>query len=176
MTLMSQSAFAEHTGNTRSYVSQLKTAGRLVMEGNKVNVEASIKLIKATQDPGKVGVAERHEKDRQQKQTPAVDVEDMEGKNVGYQQARAMKENYNALQAKIAYQKEVGQLLVANEVKMAVADGDTIIRNRLESLPDMLAPQLAAETDEQKIRSMLMDHIESLLSDLSRSFNGMVSA
>jgi hypothetical protein len=54
---------------------------------------------------------------------------------------------------------------------MAVADGDAIIRNRLESLPDMLAPQLAAESNEQKIRALLMDQIEYLLSELSQSFH-----
>ncbi|MGZ4954129.1 MAG: hypothetical protein ACXV8Q_03365 [Methylobacter sp.] len=179
---MSQSEFATHTGNTRSYITQLKNAGRLVMEGKKVNVEASIKRIAETQDPGKVGVAARHEKDRQQKQASVIDPEEQEEKeeleerNVGYQQARAMRENYNALQAKIAYEKEIGLLLVASEAKMAVASGDAVIRNRLESLPDMLAPQLAAESDEQKIRAMLMDHIESMLSDLSRGFNSLVSA
>jgi hypothetical protein len=92
-----------------------------------------------------------------------------------YQQARAMKEKYNAMQAKISYEREIGLLMLADEAKMAVADGDAIIRNRLESLPDMLAPQLAAETDEQKIRIMLIDQIEALLVDLSRSFNGLLN-
>ena len=78
-----------------------------------------------------------------------------------------------AMQAKIAYEKEVGILLVAHDVKMAVADGDAIIRNRLESLPDILAPQLAAEKDEQRIRALLAEHIEFLLDELSRTFHGM---
>jgi hypothetical protein len=105
---------------------------------------------------------------------PAM-LEDMAGKaGSAYQQARAMKEKYFAMQAKIAYEKEVGLLLVASEVKFAIADGDAIIRNRLESLPDTLAPQLAAEQDESRIRIMLAEHIEELLSELSRSFYGMV--
>ena len=49
-----------------------------------------------------------------------------------YQQARAMKEKYFAMQAKIAYEKEVGLLLEASEVRFAIADGDAIIRNRLK--------------------------------------------
>ena len=127
-------------------------------------------------DPGKVGVVARHEQDRAQKQAgakpaQAPSLDDAPGKAGSvYQNARAMKETYNAKQAKLSYEKETGLLLVADEARAAVADGDTIIRNRLESLPDILAPQLAAETDEQKIRSMLTDHIESLLGDLSRSF------
>lgn len=175
MTLMTQSAFADHLGVNRSHVTQLKNADRLVMEDGKVNVEASIQRIDDTKDPGKAGVAARHSQEREQKQTataPAAD--EINGKSGSvYQNARAMKETYNARQAKLAYEKEIGLLLIAEEAKACVADGDTIIRNRLESLPDILAPQLAAETDEQKIRSMLMDHIESLLGDLSRSFYDM---
>lgn len=141
------------------------------MQDGKVNVEASIQRIAETADPGKVGVIARHEKDRAQKQQPMPVIDELNGKaGSGYQQARAVKEKYNALSAKIAYEKEIGTLLVADEVKFAVSDSDTIIRNRLESLPDTIAPQLSAETDEQKIRSMLIDIIESLLSDLSRSF------
>lgn len=177
MRLMNQADFAKHIGATPGYITQLKTAGRLVMQGAMVNVEESIKLIAETKDPGKAGVAERHEKEREQKsfdgaqdKPPVMD--DMSGKaGSDYQQARAMKEKYNAMKAKLDYDKEVGTLLVASEVKMAVADGDAIIRNRLESLPDMLAPQLAAESDEQKIRALLMDQIEYLLGELSQSFH-----
>lgn len=171
MPLMSQTEFANHIGKTPGYITQLKDAGRLVMQGRMVDSEASKQRIDETQDPGKVGVAERHQTEREQKQA-APQMDDMTG-NAGsaYQQARAMKEKYAAMQAKIAYEKEVGLLLVASEVNMAVADGDAIIRNRLESLPDMLAPQLAAESDEQKIRALLMDQIEYLLGELSQSFH-----
>ena len=175
MPLMSQVEFAQHIGKTPGYITQLKDAGRLVMQGRMVDAEASKQRIDETQDPGKVGVTERHQTEREKKSfnsaqdMPAPKLDDIAGS--AYQQARAMKEKYAAMQAKIAYEKEVGLLLVASEVKMSVADGDAIIRNRLESLPDMLAPQLAAESDEQKIRALLMDQIEHLLGELSQSFH-----
>lgn len=179
MSLMSQAEFARHIGKTPGYITQQKASGRIVMQGRMVNVEETIKLIAETSDPSKAGVADRHAQEREQKQTsqpisgPAGQVlDDITGKaGSAYQQARAMKEKYAAMQAKIAYEKEVGILLVAHDVMLAVADGDAIIRNRLESLPDMLAPQLAAEMDEQKIRALLMDHIEHLLGELSQSFH-----
>jgi hypothetical protein len=194
MNLLKKTEFAKQLGVQPGYVTQLKDAGRLVIVDGKVDVAASLQLIADTEDPGKVGVVERHAGERAQKalapgpvaatridqlidqstNRPAM-LEDMAGKaGSAYQQARAMKEKYFAMQAKIAYEKEVGLLLVAGEVKFAIADGDAIIRNRLESLPDMLAPQLAAEHDEGRIRAMLADHIEDLLSELSRSFYGMV--
>jgi hypothetical protein len=192
MSLMSQAEFAKHIGRTSGYITQLKDAGRIVMQGRMVDVEASISLMNETQDPSKAGVAERHEQAREQRALSVAEgkqpgtsaplrasaaMDDTAG-NAGssYQQSRAMKEKYNALQAQIAYEKEVGLLLVANEARAAVADGDAIIRNRLESLPDMLAPQLAAESDEQKIRTLLMDQVEQLLGELSRTFHGMIKS
>lgn len=179
MSLMSQSEFARHIGKTPGYITQQKDAGRIVMQGRMVNVEETIKLMDETKDPSKAGVADRHDREREQKQiAPAAYgqnahvMDDITGKaGSAYQQARAMKEKYAAMQAKIAYEKEVGILLVAQDAMLAVADGDAIIRNRLESMPDMLVPQLAAEMDEQKIRTMLMDYIEHLLGELSQSFH-----
>lgn len=179
MSLMSQAEFARHIGKTPGYITQQKDAGRIVMQGRMVNVEESLTLLDETRDPSKAGVVDRHDREREQKQaskpvsgTAGHVLDDMTGKaGSAYQQARAMKEKYAAMQAKIAYEKEVGILLVAQDARLAVADGDAIIRNRLESLPDMLAPQLAAESDEQKIRALLMDQIEYLLGELSQSFH-----
>jgi hypothetical protein len=174
---MSPSEFAQHIDRVPGYITQLKDAGRLVMDGDKINVEASMQLIDETKDPGRAPVADRHQQDRERKHASAplsASMDDMNGKaGSAYQQARAMREKYGAMQAKIAYEKEVGLLLVASEVKMALADGDAIIRNRLESLPDILAPQLAAEKDEQKIRAILADQVEYLLDELSRTFYSM---
>jgi len=171
MTAITQSAFAKRIGTSRQHVSQLKDKGMLVMAGKLVDVEASIQRMEEFKDPAKQGVVERHADERSQKQ--GADPQSEKAAGITYQKARTTKEHYAALQAQIAYEKEIGLLLVADEAKAAVADGDAIIRNRLESLPDVLAPQLAAETDEQKIRSILFDQVEQLLSELSRSFYGM---
>lgn len=173
MTLMTQSGFAKHIGKSRQYVSQMKINGHLVMDGDQVDAERSIARMESLKDPAKQAVAERHASERGEK--PSTSADEITGKaGSAYQQARAMKEKYNALQARLAYEREIGTMLLADEARSAVADGDAIIRNRLESLPDVLAPQLAAETDEQKIRALLMDYVEGMLSDLSRSFNRMV--
>ena len=175
MTTMTQADFADHIERVPGYITQLKDAGRLVMDGDKVNVEASIQLIQDTANPTYEGHADRHQQNRDRKAAGIMD--DPTGKaGSAYQQARAMREKYMAMQAKIAYEKEVGILLVAHDVKMAVADGDAIIRNRLESLPDILAPQLAAEKDEQRIRALLAEQIEFLLDELSRTFHGMAKS
>ena len=171
MTLMTQAEFARHLGHDPSHITRLKQKGLLVMQGAKVDVEASEKRIEQLKDPSKQGVIDRHAEERAQKQSGDI-VAGVHHSN--YQDARAKKEHFAALQAQIAYEREIGLLLKVDDAKSAVADGDAIIRNRLESLPDILAPQLAAETDEQKIRILLIDYIEHMLSDLSRSFYGLM--
>jgi pyruvate/2-oxoglutarate dehydrogenase complex dihydrolipoamide acyltransferase (E2) component len=182
-TLMTKSQFAKHINVKPGYVTQLQTAGRLVMEGNKVNVEASVARIEATRDPSKAGVAARHEKARAEKQqaetTPPDDRDEPEDETASgsdYQTAKALNEKYKALMAKTAYEREIKQLLPVDDVRQAVMDGDVLIRSRLESLPDMLAPQLAAETDEQRVRAILIEQIEQLMAELSSSFNKLVTS
>jgi len=172
MTTMTKAEFARHIERVPGYITQLGDAGRLVMDGDQVNVEASIERMRETANPSFTMHADRHQEERERKAAGILD--DLTGKaGSAYQQARAMREKYAAMQAKISYEKEIGLLLVAHDVKMAVADGDALIRNRLEALPDILAPQLAAEKDEQRIRALLSDQIEYLLDELSRSFKTM---
>lgn len=177
MTTMSKSEFAKHINVRPGYVTQLLANGRLVMDGKKVNVEESVKKIHETRDPGHAGVAERHQREREAKQNPPPrppetskgdEITGMAGS--AYQQAKAFRAKYDALSAKMEYEREMKTLLKTDDVRMAVMDGDIIIRTRLESLPDQLAPQLAAEMDEQRVRAILIEQIEHLLTELSRSF------
>jgi hypothetical protein len=176
MNLLKQKDFAQQLGKDPSYVTQLKSAGRLVITNGMVDVDASLKLIADTADPGRAAVVERHAQEREQKLngSPSPTLDEMTGKaGSAYQQARAMKEKYFAMGAKIAYEKEVGLLLVASDVRFAIADGDTILCNRIESMFYALAPQLADERDEGKILAVMLDHWEVIRSDLSRKFNEM---
>jgi hypothetical protein len=172
MNCLSKAAFAKHIGKNRAYVRQLQQLGRLVLDGDQVIVDQTLALIEATKDPSKQGVIDRHQAEREQKQSGAADLSAQSDVKTGqvYQKSKAMREQYNALTAKAEYEQMIGLLLPIADVRAAVADGDVIIRNRLESLPDVLSPQLAAEKDEQKIRIMLADYIEQTLADLSNKF------
>ena len=87
-----------------------------------------------------------------------------------YQAARTVKERYAALKEKLAYEVSIGKYMLAAEAAEAVADGDTMIRGRLETLPDILAPRLSATSDEEQIKSILRDEIETILEGISRAF------
>jgi hypothetical protein len=167
---MTKSQYAVHIGKSKQYISQLVRNGRVVQNpAGLIKVEESDALMAELADPSKQGVVERHAEARD---TPAEPMLDKAGS--AYQQARAMREKYNAMSAKIAYEKEIKTLISVEEVIFAIASGDAVIRQRLESLPDVLSPQLAAEPDEQRVRSLLIDYIEALLTNLSGAFNKLV--
>lgn len=170
MTTMSQSLFARHIGVASSYVTELKHSGRLVMDGDLVDVEASIALIESTRTlPPKATARGAAAKGQPQTDGGA----ELEAGSVGgsYQRAKAVKEKYNALMAKAAYEREMGALLPVDDVVRVVTEGDVMVRNALESLPDMLAPLLAAETDEHRVNAIMTEHIEAVLEGLAERFH-----
>jgi hypothetical protein len=87
-----------------------------------------------------------------------------------YQQARAVKEKFLALEAKRAYEVAIGQLREAREVEGLAATAMTELRLRLENLASTLAPELAAMTDEARVRAALQDQFAHALESASHHF------
>lgn len=180
--------FADLLGVSPSYVTQLKREGRLVLteEGKRVRVAESQRLIADTRSPTKAGVAARHAAAR----GAAVPDGGEEGDGgegaagaapgarsaieevLSTRRARAQAEREEALARKALRdeQIELGQLVPADQVAEVVADATTALRTALENLPATIAPQLAAEPDEDRVRVMLSDALEHMLEDLARRF------
>lgn len=146
---VSQAEFARLIGVGRSYVTALKTAGRLVLdhEGKVLVEESKAAIAQSSGAPERAAVVQ-----------PA------------FSDARDKKEHYAAELARLDYEERCGKLIVAADVVAAVADSAVTLRTRLESFPDQLAPQLAAMDDEQQVRAMLAEQIEILLGELSGKF------
>jgi hypothetical protein len=173
----SQAAFARRLGYRRSYVTALKAAGRLVLsDDGQVLVAESMARIEATRDPGKAAVAERHAAARTAPQAPEAnqpappraDQAAESESAVGYQHWRERRERAGALAAERENALAEGKLLPAADVAAQVTTAFVIARGALEGLPDILAPQLAAESDESRCRALLVDAVELHLADLSR--------
>lgn len=161
--LVTQAEFARMEGKAKSYITALKDAGRLVMEGDKVNVEASRSRIAETADPGHDGVS-KHWAEQRSKPAAAVDPEKIGN---GYQAARAIREKYNAMQAKLDYEHAVGDLVTRNAVKFKADDVAAVFRVQMETMPNVLSAQLAAMSDENEVRILLTETIENALNELS---------
>lgn len=176
-------AFAARLNYKPSYITSLKQQGRLVMteDGKRVLVQASIARIKETATPSHQAVADRHAAARAAP-LPTDDLDDepdtlpppSSPEQAKYQSSRAEREHWNAQAAKRDYELSMRQLLRADEVEGAIASAVTQLRARLETLPDILAPQLAAEPDESKCRTLLADEIEHTLGELARAFGTIV--
>ncbi len=181
--------FAGHIGSRPSYVTELKKAGRLVLteDGRRVKVAESLARIQATRDPARAGVAARHAEARGTAlaaTAPAAEEGDDDedddpepppelANNPDFQKARAKREHYKAEREQAAYYADVGQLLNRDAVRGAVAEILAQLRQRLETLPDTLAPELAAMADEQDIRARLAEEVEVLLAAASSGFSAM---
>lgn len=197
MTNLTQSAFAAHLGIARSYVTQLKKEGRLVMseDGKLVDLEASQARIAETADPGKAAVAERHAQARgaavelstaavhmpetAKTEPPAVantaadtaDENEPEPQTPDYQKAKARKAAADASMAEMELAERAGHLFRAAEVLEVIADAATTFRVSLDARRAMMVSQLAVLSDERAVREFLEDQDEALLADLSARFS-----
>lgn len=102
---------------------------------------------------------------------PAPDDDTADGDGgADYKASRAKREHFAAAREEMRYRQEAGELMIAAEVEQAMADACTTIRVALEALPDRISHQIAAETSEEAVRTLLSDAIEAMLTDLSADF------
>jgi len=160
---MTFSEFARHIDRSPARVTALRKAGRLVLTANgKVDVDAS--LWKMSQTEG--GAA-----------PPPVDAGNQRWMHPAhdYQAARARREDANADLAEMESATRAGQLMETALVLAAIADAGATMRSHLATLPAILAPQIAALSDENLVRLLLEDHIEQALGELAEKFAGMAT-
>ena len=178
---------AERLGFKAHYGNQLAKEGRFVFaaDGKRVLVNESIQRFHATKDPGKQAVADRHAAARAEAAAVDDDDQPLHAEDVpsishvavgnSYQQARAVKEKFLALEAKRAYELAIGQLRDAREVEGLAATAMTELRLRLEALATTVAPMLTNQTDETKVRAMLQDQFAHALESASHHFAKLAS-
>lgn len=164
MKSVTQAEFARILGFSRSAVTQLKNAGRLVLDENGlVLVDESKIRIRDTADPNRDDVAARHRKGRAGRH----DESDHATAKSGFQEFRALKENYLALHAKIDYEIRIGELVEREKVDRDWINVATILRTSLEKMSDTLSGVLAAESDQSRVHLILTDQIETILNSIS---------
>lgn len=195
-TTATQADFARLMGVNRSTVTRTwKQAGRLVMVGDLVDVEASRARILATADLARSDVAERHAAERgaavgqgveavkvgagdtataataaatarPEAPPPTTPATDHIGNS--YQAARAVKEKYAALSAKAEYERVIGQLLPRADVDQALDDLVATVRSGLENLPHRAAGQLVGK-DYDAIIALLKQEVVDMMSEMHKS-------
>jgi hypothetical protein len=177
--------FARILGVKPQAVTALRHADRLVLtpDGKRVLVLESQQRLVATADPSKAGVVARHAAARQASagdgeappaggQPPhASEPDDDTHATTGYQHWKERNERAKALAGERDNLIAEGKLMDAGEVAAAVAAATTQLRARLEGLPNVLGPQLAAIHDEGEARAILAEAIEHALEETARQFS-----
>jgi hypothetical protein len=176
--IVTKTEFAKILNRKPSYVSELVKYGRVVLDesGKKILVAESLKLIEESKDLTKVGVAQRHAKARAEKtenQSAPIGTNENPIKFDDDSQTYWQKRHIAAKAKKAEQELELsmGLLLVADDVIKTVANAISVIRQRFESQPDRLSAQLAAESDPNRCRTMLVDDNEIFLTELSQLFS-----
>lgn len=167
---VTQIQFANIIGRSRSWVTQLKQAGRLVInEKGLVDVEASKLRIEQTEEPNRDDVKARHEEgrvDTKPAEPPKPKVKKISD-SLGFQNARAREQEMKAKMAELDYAERLGKLVSKDDMKIAVADMVTTFRSNLENMPHRIAADLVGK-DIADIRLQLKQAIHHELTTLER--------
>ena len=173
-----------------SRINELRQIGRAIMapDGKHYLIAETLALNANAADPSKQGVADRHSAaraavppppDAGSQDEPAQRSQPSERDAAigsSYQQARAVKEKFFALEAKRAYEVAIGTLRDAREVEGLVATAMVEIRQRLENLATSIAPIVAAQADEAAVRATLREAFEHTLKSASHHFDQLKKA
>lgn len=153
----SQAEFARLQGWARSYVTKLKDEGRLVIDGKRVDIAASLARIRATTARPEIASA------------PAV--------SSSARTDRDRQAEYDAERMRLDLVERVESLLERDQVHAAVARAQGELEDALGDWPERLAPTLAAlAADEGRLRAHLAEHVELELEQIAaRMTSGIVT-
>jgi len=141
--LMTQAEYARHRNKSPQYIGKLYKAGVLVMRGRLVDAVASDAVL----DDKPV---ERSAPDSQQ---PAT----------SYAQAKLADMVFRAKLRRLEFETRQGKLIEAAIVKERWAVILVMLKERILAVPDKLAPEVTALTDERQVREALKRDMNALL-------------
>jgi hypothetical protein len=174
---LSKSEFAVLIGRAPSYVSWLNKNARLVLSpnGKRVDVTASLELIKNTADPSKSAVVDRHAEDRQSRfgaQASNGILESLStsafGEGSTFQQSKAHRERFEGLISETKYRRLQAELVGRVAVENAAFATARMLRDLLLALPKQISPELAALTDPWELERLLTTGLRRVLEDAER--------
>lgn len=157
---VTRAEFARRQGCSRSYVTKLGHTGRLVESEGLIDIDATLVKISETADPAHAA-------------QPSDADERSDAGDVSYSAAKARKEFYQSLSAKLDYERAAGEVAETASIVAAGREIGTVVRTQLERIADRLAPALAAETDAPVVHAMLVGEIESVLLTLANQIAGL---
>jgi hypothetical protein len=142
--LLSQSDYARARGVTKQAIGKAVKGGKILLHDGKI-------------DP------------READQSWAGGLQPAEIASCGLplpHQSRAVRQAYQAKLAKLEFEERSGKLVDVEEMERAWADAGQTFRDGLLSIPERLAPVLAALSDTRQVRDQLKQEIRNVLENL----------
>ena len=169
-TPVSQRAYARHRGVTHRAVQKAIAAGRIpVTPGGKVDPEAADRAWASNTDESKPRNSVSGTPRMAATAPPAAPAPSgSNGAASGYQAARALHETYRARTARLEYERLSGMLVQVEDVRVEAFTAARRVREAILSVPDRLAPVLAAMTDPAEIHRTLVAELRQALEELAR--------
>jgi len=146
--LVSQSEYARRRGKSRQYIGRLAKAGVLVTRNGLVDAAASDAVLD----------------DRPDRIEPPVAAVSEPGSS--YAQAKLADMVFRAKLRRLEFETRQGKLVEAEAVKTRWASILVELKERVLAVPDKLAPEVAATTDERQVREVLKREMHALLNVL----------
>ena len=170
MTLVTQKEFARRIGVTPQYVNKLVSRGVITLVQGRVN-PAKAKAAVAAMSPRGVGsrqtAAKKVRRPKVVRRTAAKKADKPPSATRSYVSAKAEREHWQALSAKLEYEKTVGTLLPAAEVIQAEQRKNANLRMRLRKLARSMAPMLARLTVTFECEQYLLGEVDQVLEELA---------
>jgi hypothetical protein len=157
--LVSQAEYARHRKVNRSHISRLAKAGVLIMRNGKVDLAASDAVLDdrpVAVEPAQIVQAAQA--------TAGIDPGAQQPSS--YAQARLADMVYRAKLRRLEFETKQGKLIEAEIVKDRWAAILVVLKERILALPDKLAPEIAALTEERQVRDALKREMHAVLKAL----------
>jgi hypothetical protein len=150
-------------GQGRFTSDALRKEGRRWMVADAQELDRQVAAAKAPDRGGRGGA-------------PAIDQALVQQQNQAaaipsFAQSRAIREAYAARLTRLEYDQRSGRLVDKAELKMRLAKLHMAVRDSLRTIPDRVAPIVAAETDQAKIHAMLLKEIGQALEGLGSAIS-----
>jgi len=141
--LMTQAQYARHRNKSPQYIGKLYKAGVLVMRGRLVDVTVTDAVL--DDKPAEKTVPEG--------QQPPT----------SYAQAKLADMVFRAKLRRLVFETRQGKLIETAIVKERWAAILVVLKERILAVPDKLAPELTALSDERQVRDALKREMHALL-------------
>ncbi len=94
-------------------------------------------------------------------------------KEVSYSQARSLNEQFKVAQARIQLGITMDKYILKSKVKDEIFSASRLCRDSLLSIPDRIAPLVAAENDPHRCKNILDKEITATIEDFLKMLNAV---